>query len=756
MNNIKSYTGCPTIVGTTALSHRGGWVKSCDNISIYAVSGKRTDGYARHTENQAYCAADPKITRQHRNTKHSEAKSSAQLSCTYTSGIQDRHSTLKIYSITNNLIFMKRNLLKTLLVAVGLAMGVTNMSAALKTVWSIDFTEIGKKYSDKTGITILTDNTINVGNTVLGTCKANEDVLDTKFLLQTGTNWLLRKSNGLYQSNGGDRAFGLSDCKKGQKITIEATGAPTIGSNLTEESSGNTSVFTVQEDGAVKFNFPRYLYIKRIIVEENEISEDAKPTTYTIKFVDQSNNTIKEDIQIESHTGEEVSASESMLNSFNTDDKKYIYVSGNNTITLVEDTEQNIITLIFREAATWNYTVNTVVAGNTNKIAEGSDFEEEIAYVNYPRYYNIDGILYSHEAKGNNGYYSHSFTIKSNNQIENINGYQAVKENIVYYNEAESINGLTMSSAANSDIRCSNGKCAYNANEEAVAIVTLPAGKYRLYTSIWGSAGTEFIFKANDVKIESSYICSDKDPGTSGLFASKGYIQDYESKEFTLSTETAITLETTTDGSRGIDFIYIQRTGDATETVSVTDAGMATYCPAVALDFTGATKIAAYKASVSGNTVTLTKVSTVAAGEGVLLRALNDAATTEDIVIAAEAESNAGNDFTGVQAETTLNETDGEYTNYVLSKEGETVGFFKARPEADGGTKLAAGKAYLKVLTTNAAKGIKVIFDGETTGIGTIKDNTAKDNAIYNLNGQRVASPEKGLYIMNGKKIIVK
>lgn len=487
--------------------------------------------------------------------------------------------------------------------------------------------------------------------------------------------------------------------------------------------------------------------------------EEAAFANYTIKYVDTEGKTIDKETRIANGlVGETTTLTDSDKLPFITEDgtKKYIYVNDDaETQTIAED-GSTIVTVTFREAATWNYTVNTVVAGNTNKIAEGSDFEEEIAYVNYPRYYNIDGILYSHEAKGNNGYYSHSFTIKSNNQIENINGYQAVKENIVYYNEAESINGLTMSSAANSDIRCSNGKCAYNANEEAVAIVTLRAGKYRLYTSIWGSAGTEFIFKANDVKIESSYICSDKDPGTSGLFASKGYIQDYESKEFTLSTETAITLETTTDGSRGIDFIYIQRTGDATETVSVTDAGMATYCPAVALDFTGATKIAAYKASVSGNTVTLTKVSTVAAGEGVLIRALNDAATTEDIVIAAEAESNAGNDFTGVQAETTLNETDGEYTNYVLSKEGETVGFFKARPEADGGTKLAAGKAYLKVLTTNAAKGIKVIFDGETTGIGTIKDNTAKDNAIYNLNGQRVASPEKGLYIMNGKKIIVK
>ncbi len=741
MNNFKISTGCPTIVGTTTLSHRGG-VKSCDNISIYAVSGKRTDGYARHTENQAYCAADPKITRQHRNTKHSEAKSSAQLSCTYTNGIHDRHSTLKIYSITNNLIFMKRNLLKTLLVAVGLAMGVTNMSAALKTVWSIDFTEIGRKYSDKTGVTILTDNTINVGGTVLGTCKANEDVLDTKFLLQTGTTWLLRQSNGLYQGNSGGRAFGLSDCKKGQKITIEATGAPTVGSNLTEESSGNTSVFTVQEDGAVKFNFSRYLYIKRIIIEENEVSEDAKPTTYTIKFVDQSNNTIKEDIQIESHTGEEVSASESMLNSFNTDDKKYIYVSGNNTITLVEDTEQNIITLIFREAATWNYTVNTVVAGNTSKIAEGSDFEGETVTVNYPRFYNIDGTLYSIASAGSSGYYLRSFVLTSDNHEENVNGYKVEKENIVYYNEAENIEGLTVSTAANSNIRCSNGQCAYNAGEEDATITTLPAGKYILNTAVWGTSDYKFSFKAGEKVIYE--------------ITTTGSLTDGKSEEFTLQEETVITLGATTEANRGIDFIYIQRTGDATETVSVTDAGMATYCPAVALDFTGATKIAAYKASVSGNTVTLTKVSTVAAGEGVLLRALNDAATTEDIVIAAEAERNAGNDFTGVQAETTLNETDGEYTNYVLSKEGETVGFFKAKPEADGGTKLAAGKAYLKVLTTNAAKGIKVIFDGETTGIGTIKDNTAKDNAIYNLNGQRVASPAKGLYIMNGKKIIVK
>ena len=89
----------------------------------------------------------------------------------------------------------------------------------------------------------------------------------------------------------------------------------------------------------------------------------------------------------------------------------------------------------------------------------------------------------------------------------------------------------------------------------------------------------------------------------------------------------------------------------------------------------------------------------------------------------------------------------------MLSKENDVMGFYKA---AVAGTKVAAGKAYLPVATADAAKGIKVVFDGETTGISTVKGDNVKDNTIYNLNGQRVAAPAKGLYIMNGKKFIVK
>ena len=67
---------------------------------------------------------------------------------------------------------------------------------------------------------------------------------------------------------------------------------------------------------------------------------------------------------------------------------------------------------------------------------------------------------------------------------------------------------------------------------------------------------------------------------------------------------------------------------------------------------------------------------------------------------------------------------------------------------------LAAGKAYL-VLPAGNAREMKVSFRGETTGITTV-ENTAVHNNYYNINGQRVAQPTKGLYILNGKKVMVK
>lgn len=45
---------------------------------------------------------------------------------------------------------------------------------------------------------------------------------------------------------------------------------------------------------------------------------------------------------------------------------------------------------------------------------------------------------------------------------------------------------------------------------------------------------------------------------------------------------------------------------------------------------------------------------------------------------------------------------------------------------------------------------------GKATGIRSIYGENGSKATIYNMNGQRVKTPGKGLYIVNGKKVIVK
>lgn len=76
--------------------------------------------------------------------------------------------------------------------------------------------------------------------------------------------------------------------------------------------------------------------------------------------------------------------------------------------------------------------------------------------------------------------------------------------------------------------------------------------------------------------------------------------------------------------------------------------------------------------------------------------------------------------------------------------------------ENGGAFYVKAGTAYLAVPAGDAtAKGFA--FNGEATGIEGVNANVENAKAIYNLNGQRVASMAKpGLYIVNGKKVVRK
>ncbi|MBR0490118.1 MAG: fibronectin type III domain-containing protein [Prevotella sp.] len=73
------------------------------------------------------------------------------------------------------------------------------------------------------------------------------------------------------------------------------------------------------------------------------------------------------------------------------------------------------------------------------------------------------------------------------------------------------------------------------------------------------------------------------------------------------------------------------------------------------------------------------------------------------------------------------------------------------------GAKIGAFRVYFTGLSSANARAI--FIDGETTKIGSINANgeiNVEDGVVYNLAGQRVQNPTKGIYIINGKKVVLK
>ena len=91
------------------------------------------------------------------------------------------------------------------------------------------------------------------------------------------------------------------------------------------------------------------------------------------------------------------------------------------------------------------------------------------------------------------------------------------------------------------------------------------------------------------------------------------------------------------------------------------------------------------------------------------------------------------------------------YDNYT---EKTGLGFYWGAAEG-GAFTVKPGLAYLAVPQAQAANVKGFSFDGTQTGINGVEATTAK-GAIYNLNGQRIEKAQRGIYIQNGKKFIVK
>ena len=161
------------------------------------------------------------------------------------------------------------------------------------------------------------------------------------------------------------------------------------------------------------------------------------------------------------------------------------------------------------------------------------------------------------------------------------------------------------------------------------------------------------------------------------------------------------------------------------------------------------TGVQVFKAALNGTSLTLTPISDgiINMGEAVILKSTSASSITLASAASPSATSYTDNDLKG-----TTEEMNGAAGNiYVLNNGTQGVGFYKLKST---GT-IGANKAYLTYSGGGGFGAREFFLFDEATGIEmpTVEDVNA-DAVVYDLQGRRVVNPTKGLYIVNGKKVI--
>lgn len=162
----------------------------------------------------------------------------------------------------------------------------------------------------------------------------------------------------------------------------------------------------------------------------------------------------------------------------------------------------------------------------------------------------------------------------------------------------------------------------------------------------------------------------------------------------------------------------------------------------------------AYTATINNGSIELTEVRKLAKGVGYIIWSTNGTSGTYDFNAAKEAVVDPSeNMMKGVLKNTTLN---GDGSIYLLSLYKGVVGF---RCLGNNTYNLPAGKAYLQ--SNGSSQSVErdfLNFGGDETDIEDTKEDeiiNSRNNTTYNLAGQKLSAPQKGLNIVDGKLVLL-
>ena len=280
-----------------------------------------------------------------------------------------------------------------------------------------------------------------------------------------------------------------------------------------------------------------------------EKDNDVTTANYTVKYVDANGTDIQTASSLSGVIDDAVDIN-GQKNNIYTGGKKYIYVSDDAEGKTIAANGSTVVTITFREAENYSYSVKTIVGDATDVLTSGTTFEGDAVTVPFSQYVLKGTTLYNIAANSSGDWYRATFTPNANNFVQELNYNGTTVSNVVFFSEGEAISGASV--GANT-ARASNGQMGYTANETTYKeVTTLAPGRYKIFGR--GVNGNSAARTANFKLGESTTVWSFNIPNGINTLGN--------SEEFDANNE-VLSMACTGSSASGLDWLYIQRTGDA-------------------------------------------------------------------------------------------------------------------------------------------------------------------------------------------------
>ena len=475
---------------------------------------------------------------------------------------------------------------------------------------------------------------------------------------------------------------------------------------------------------------------------EVEYVDASQTATVTVKYVDTAGNEIKESTSRDGVIGQPVTVNDNEKEPIYYEGTKYLYSEDDSEGLIVKEDDSTVLTITFRKAYTATLNVKymcdeTELDSKSNNFVETDDRVCSWNY-SFPAYILKDGKYYG---AGEVSQYGENGTFKNDGDIIKKTVNYQKEDNIVFFEEWETQKlSTTTYPITNNDLFFSDGKGRAIMKDNytmSLSFNVAAKGKYKI----------EMPYKNNNNKSRKHIISIDDKQIGGEVEVASGATGKFE-EEVTLDAGLhSIKIKCVYSLTAVFDYAVVRKTADL---AIVSDAGFATFSPSSNVVVPENVKVYTVTVNAEQTGVNLNQVpagSVIAAGTGYVLEA---AEGSYPFAVSNDAVSDIGKNALKVSDGSVTVGNDDKI--FVLAQRSNgSVGF----SIVNTGVTIPAGKAYLQL--SAEAKVSFLSFGDDATAIESVETNNNRGNGeYYTLQGVRTSAPVKGLYIINGKKVVVK